>query len=114
MDEKQSVRNGIEWHEWPNGIRQRTFFTPGNYRAYLELLAEWCGRCGVVVWAYCLMPNHVHLIAVPDAETVRQLRRHEETGRPAGSPRFVRRLERLLGRVLQPRRPGRPRKEPKK
>ena len=25
-------------------------------------------RAGVEVWAYCLMPNHVHLIAVPRSE----------------------------------------------
>ena len=31
--------------------RQRTFFTPDDDRAYLELMAEWCGRCGVAVWA---------------------------------------------------------------
>jgi putative transposase len=31
-------------------------------------MAEWCGRCGVAVWAYCLMPNHVHLIGVPESE----------------------------------------------
>ena len=30
-------------------------------------MAEWCRRCGVAVWAYCLMPNHVHLIAVPSS-----------------------------------------------
>jgi putative transposase len=28
-------------------------------------MAEWCGAHAVEVWAYCLMPNHVHLIAVP-------------------------------------------------
>lgn len=28
---------------------------------------EWCDRCGVEVWAYCLMPNHVHLVAVPQS-----------------------------------------------
>jgi putative transposase len=28
-------------------------------------MAEWCGAYEVEVWAYCLMPNHVHLIAVP-------------------------------------------------
>jgi putative transposase len=28
-------------------------------------MAEWCGERGVKVWSYCLMPNHVHLIAVP-------------------------------------------------
>jgi putative transposase len=28
-------------------------------------MGEWCGLCGVDIWAYCLMPNHIHLIAVP-------------------------------------------------
>jgi len=45
--------------------RQETFFGDDDYRSYLELMAEWCTRCGVEVWAYCLMPNHVHLVAVP-------------------------------------------------
>lgn len=31
-------------------------------------MSEWCNRCGVQIWAYCLMPNHVHLIAVPESE----------------------------------------------
>jgi len=31
-------------------------------------MAEWCERDGVEIWAYCLMPNHVHLIAVPESE----------------------------------------------
>ena len=31
-------------------------------------MAEWCLEGGVEVWAYCLMPNHVHLIAMPQAE----------------------------------------------
>ena len=48
--------------------RQSTFFGPEDYEAYVALLSEWCGRCGVEVWAYCLMPNHVHLIAVPASE----------------------------------------------
>jgi putative transposase len=48
--------------------RKQTFFCDEDYVAYLDLMAEWCGRCGVEVWAYCLMPNHVHLIAVPASE----------------------------------------------
>jgi len=48
--------------------RQQTFFCAEDYAVYLELMAEWCRRCGVEVWAYCLMPNHVHLIAVPTSE----------------------------------------------
>ncbi len=196
--------------------RQRTFFRKDDYQAYRELMAEWCGQCGVEVWAYCLVPNHAHLIVVPESEdslrravgeahrrytrrvnfregwrghlwqgrfasfvmdeyyllacaryiernpvraglctrpqdypwssaaahlsgqddvlvkvkplldlvprwaehlsadpeeeVIRQLRRSESTGRPAGSERFVKRLERILGRVLHPGRPGRKRK----
>jgi putative transposase len=48
--------------------RQQTFFGDGDYEAYLELMAEWCREEGVDIWAYCLMPNHVHLIAVPTTE----------------------------------------------
>ena len=46
--------------------RQEAFFGEADYHAYLSLLVEWCSRCGVRIWAYCLMPNHVHLILVPD------------------------------------------------
>jgi len=48
--------------------RQQTFFSDEDYSAYVELVAEWCGKEGVAVWGYCLMPNHVHLIAVPKSE----------------------------------------------
>lgn len=44
----------------------QTFFGDDDYRAYIALLAEWCRKCSVTIWAYCLMPNHVHLIAVPE------------------------------------------------
>ena len=193
--------------------RQRTSFIQDDYRTYRALLAEWCCRCGVAVWPYCLMPNDLHLIVVPKAEdglrraigeahrrytrsvnvkhgwrghlwqgrfasyaldttyllacaryvernpvraglcrraqdylwssaaahlagrddelvrvgpllklerrwarhlaadpddaTVRVLHRHETTGRPAGSARFLTRVEKLLGRVVRPQRPGR-------
>src|SRR5258706_10140002 len=32
-------------------------------------MAEQCVRWHVEIWAYCLMPNHVHIIAVPSDET---------------------------------------------
>ena len=46
--------------------RMRTFLRDADYNAYLGLMAEWCTKHQVGVWAYCLMPNHVHLIAVPE------------------------------------------------
>lgn len=45
--------------------RQRTFFSTADYEAYRDLLAEQIPKTGVDVWAYCLMPNHVHLILLP-------------------------------------------------
>ena len=45
--------------------RQQTFFCGEDYRAYIDLMSEWCSKHEVDIWAYCLMPNHVHLIAVP-------------------------------------------------
>ena len=48
--------------------RQATFFCDDDYQAYLDLMAEWCGEHNIEVWAYCLMPNHVHLIVVPKSE----------------------------------------------
>ncbi|TNE60068.1 MAG: transposase [Alphaproteobacteria bacterium] len=48
--------------------RQEVFFCDDDYKAYLALLKEFCAEAGTEVWAYCLMPNHVHLILVPSDE----------------------------------------------
>lgn len=208
------VAAGLPHHVTQRGNRkQRTFFSDRDYRRYLRLMTESCQHWGVEVWAYCLMPNHVHLIAVPKEATALSraigdahrsytcsvnlregwrghlwqgrfascvlddnhllaavryvelnpvraslvklpeawpyssarahldgrpdplvtpsfvnemvsdwrsylstpvgdgladtLKRHERTGRPLGSAEFVATLERSLGRVLHPRRPGR-------
>lgn len=47
--------------------RQPTFFSVADYRAYIALLSGACRNAGVEFWAYCLMPNHVHFVAVPKA-----------------------------------------------
>lgn len=46
--------------------RQETFFCDDDYREYIHLMSEWCRRNGVEIWGYGLMPNHIHLIAVPE------------------------------------------------
>ena len=43
----------------------QTFFRDEDYRNYKSMLACWSSTHGVEVWAYCLMPNHVHLVLVP-------------------------------------------------
>jgi putative transposase len=60
---------GVPHHVTQRGNRrQQTFFCDDDYLAYIGLMAEWCIRFNVTVWAYCLMPNHVHLIVVPSTE----------------------------------------------
>jgi putative transposase len=62
------VAPGIPHHITQRGNRrQATFFCAEDYQAYIALMGEWCRAGAVEVWAYCLMPNHVHLIAVPDS-----------------------------------------------
>ena len=43
----------------------RTFFGDDDYALYRDLLATHCRAAAVEVWAWCLMPNHVHLILMP-------------------------------------------------
>ena len=60
---------GVPHHVTQRGNRrQDTFFNDGDYRVYVDLMAEWCAGCGVEILAYCLMTNHVHLIAAPATE----------------------------------------------
>jgi putative transposase len=35
---------------------------------YVSLLSKCCTRYHVDIWAYCLMSNHIHLIAVPETQ----------------------------------------------
>ena len=64
------IAPGLPHHITQRGNRrQLTFFDAEDYQVYLSLMSEWCNKCRVDIWAYCLMPNHVHLIAVPESET---------------------------------------------
>ena len=48
--------------------RQTVFQSPGDYQAYLANLVEWKRTLGCRVYAYCLMPNHVHLVIDPGSK----------------------------------------------
>jgi putative transposase len=57
---------GLPHHITQRGNRREpVFFDTGDQEIYRDLLAEQVRKAGVEIWAYCLMPNHVHLIAVP-------------------------------------------------
>jgi putative transposase len=63
------VLPGVPYHVTQRGNRrQQTFFEDGDYALYRDLLGEAARRAEASVWAYCLMPNHVHLIIVPSDE----------------------------------------------
>jgi putative transposase len=54
---------GLLYHVITRGNqRQPIFLTLADYAAYLERLAKYRERNAVQLYAYCLMPNHVHLL----------------------------------------------------
>jgi putative transposase len=60
---------GIPHHVTQRGNdRQPVFYSNANRSFYLSLLAQHSARYGLEVLGYCLMKNHVHLIAVPARE----------------------------------------------
>ena len=64
---------GLAYHVTQRGNRRgTTFFEDEDFRIYRNLLAAAARAASTKVWAYCLMPNHVHLIVVPgDADGLR-------------------------------------------
>ena len=59
----------------PHHITQRgnnrttVFFDDEDRQNYLKLLIGYARKHEFQIWAYCLMNNHVHLLAVPGTET---------------------------------------------
>jgi putative transposase len=60
---------------YPHHITQRgnnravVFFDDKDRQTYLKLLAGYAEKHHLQIWAYCLMNNHIHLLAVPETET---------------------------------------------
>ena len=87
----------------------RVFFSQDDYRSYIGLLALQASRHALEIWAYCLMPNHVHLIVVPSTE--------EGLARPLGEAHrryaaLVNRREGWTGHLWQERFSSFPMDEP--
>lgn len=60
---------------YPHHITQRgnnratVFFDDEDRQTYLKLLSGYAHKYSLQVWAYCLMDNHIHLLAMPETET---------------------------------------------
>ena len=54
---------GLLYHVIVRGNqRRKTFRSDDDYKAYLDRLEKYRAECHVRIYAYCLMPNHVHLL----------------------------------------------------
>ncbi len=60
---------GLPHHVTQRGnYRQQVFYREADRKLYLQMLREYSRHYGVAIQAYCLMGNHVHLIATPHDE----------------------------------------------
>jgi len=60
---------GLPYHVTQRGNgRQQVFFTEADYLKYLALLRMHANQFHMDVLGYCLMPNHPHLIVIPQEE----------------------------------------------
>ena len=78
------------------GARRRSSSMPTDYRLYCELRVA-AAKSGTMIWAYCLMPNHVHVIATPTDHrglwrTFREVHRRYTGQINARNPKRARRL----------------------
>jgi putative transposase len=91
------IAEGMPHHITQRGNRrQQTFFSEDDYKAYLELMTEWCGKYDVQIWAYRLMPNHIHLIAVPSKKETLRL------AIGGAHRRYTRRINLSVTKIKQP------------
>lgn len=59
----------IPHHITQRGNRnQNVFFSDADRNFYLHLIRTHAQAARVAIWAYCLMDNHVHFIAVPETQ----------------------------------------------
>jgi putative transposase len=58
---------GVPYHITQRGNARQTIFSDAqDYRVYLKLLRRYGEQHRMNVWAWCLMTNHIHLLAVPE------------------------------------------------
>lgn len=58
---------GVAHHVTQRGNnRRQVFFGDADYRCYLDILRRHATHCRLGILAYCLMPNHVHLVVEPE------------------------------------------------
>lgn len=81
--------------------RQVVFASEEDYLYYLDNLREWKEKLGCLVYAYCLMTNHAHMIIDPGADenNLARLMKHV-AGRQT---RYVNKIEKRTGSLWEGR-----------
>ena len=65
--QSRTVFGGLAHHVTQRGNRRaQVFFNDDDRVSYLTWLQEYSAKYGVEILAYCLMDNHIHLVAVPN------------------------------------------------
>jgi len=65
----QAGTAGMVFHVLNRGVRRmRLFEAPADYDAFCGTMAEARGRVPLRLLAFCLMPNHFHLVASPNED----------------------------------------------
>ena len=99
---KRTAPGGYCYHVLNRGnARQEVFHKPADYAAFVRLFDEAQQRCPMRLVAYCLMPNHFHLVLWPHADGdlsrwmqwvqtthVRRYHEHHHTGGHVWQGRF--------------------------
>lgn len=79
--------------------RRRIFNCPSDYEKFLSLFARQKTRLPFFLYAYCLMPNHVHLLVERQADSVGRIMHRLLTG----YSQYYNRRYRRIGHLLQAR-----------
>src|SRR5258708_19710290 len=80
--------------------RRDVFFTPQDRQVYLGLLRQYSEHYALRILGYCLMSNHVHLVALPQVPDSLAKTLREVHGRYA---RYRNAIERVTGHLWQNR-----------
>jgi len=98
----RGLADGAIYHVINRGNgKQKVFHEDSDYRAFIRLLHDALSRYEVKLYAYCLMPNHFHLLVTPETAAdlskmmqwlmtshVRRYHRHYDTSGHVWQGRF--------------------------
>ena len=91
---------GLLYHVIVRGNhRQKTFRFAEDYKAYLDRLERYRSKFGIRIYAYCLMPNHVHLLLETGSTAVAKFMQ----GLQQSYTQYFNRTHRKVGHLFQGR-----------